>query len=188
MSGISNVRLITDDDLLAQGVNIRKPGADLHETPVETPKYSLLDDDAKVCKVIEEDEFKASYVDNNIQRCYLKDYTPFEETLDNEYLVVKYYNGADTEILFGLVDSGVPQVRAEQYAKSNGIIYPIDDSGALQLNRVNTPTLAYARQWFLDEWKKATDQNLEMADLVDKFVKAGFDPVSGLEGVKSPGE
>jgi hypothetical protein len=191
MSNISNVKLITDDDLLKQGANIREPGTDLKETPTDFTAgklaYPLLDNDLKVCRVINQDELKASYVDNNIQRCYLQDYTPFEETLDNEYLVVKYYTGADTSILFGLIDAG-PEVRAEQYAKTGSIIYPIDDSGSLQLNLVNTPTLVYTRQWVLNEWKKANDQNLEMADLVDKFVKAGFDPVSESLGDASSGE
>jgi hypothetical protein len=187
MDKITNVRLITDADLLAQGANISAQNPSLQDPNVAVRTYSLLDDDAKQCRIIAEDEFKASYVDNNISKCFLQDYTPFEETLDNEYLIINYYNSARTTVLFGLIDAG-PEVRAEQYAKTNGIIYPIDDTGSLQLNLVNTPTLVYTRQWLLNEWKKATDQNLEMAEIVEKFVKAGFDPVSEALGDASPGE
>jgi hypothetical protein len=65
-----------------------------------------------------------------------------------------------------------PGATTDQYAKHNGIIYPIDASGALLLNANNTPTLAYAREWVLDEWKKATEENRKMAELVAPFAKA----------------
>lgn len=181
----SMVKLVTDDDLLRQGVQLREQGPDLQDPSVQAPSYTLIDDDAKNCRVIGEDEFNASYVDNNIVKCFLKDFSPFEETLDNEYLIVRYSNGTGISIQFGLIDSG-PEVRAEEYVKTGGIIYPIDDTGAVQFNAVNTPTLVYSRQWVLDQWKKANDENLEMAELVNEFVKAGFDPVSNLDSVKTP--
>jgi hypothetical protein len=182
---LSTVILVTDKDLLKQGAQLREEGPDLQDPSTQASSYPLLDDDAKNCRVIDEDELRASYVDENIVKCFLADFSPFEETLDNEYLVVRYGNGTQISIQFGLIDAG-PEVRAEEYVKTGGIIYPIDDTGAVQFNAVNTPTLVYSRQWVLDQWKKAGEQNLEMARLVDAFVKAGFDPVANLDSVKVP--
>jgi hypothetical protein len=132
-----------------------------------------------------EAEFKASYVDYNISTCHLQDSSPFEESLDNENLIVSYSNGTNTTIRFGLIDeSGAGGSPAEQYAKTDGLIYPIDDAGNLVMDATNTPTLAATRQWVLDRWKQAGADNLKMAELVNEFVKYGFAPVTGLDSIK----
>lgn len=177
--------IVTDDDLRKQGAILLEDNPDLEEPTVDPSRYALIDDDEKNCRVIDQDEFAASYVDDNITKCYLADFSPFEETLDNEYLVVNYTNGQQIQIQFGLIAAG-PEVRAVEYFKTKGLIYPVDDSGVVQLNSVNTPTLVYTRDWVIDQWKEASQENLQMAELVNAFVQAGFAPVSGLDGVHTP--
>jgi hypothetical protein len=123
--------LVTDADLLAQGAQI-SPDANAPSTQAST--YTLIDNDAKTCRNISEDEFKASYVDDNIGTFNLADSSPFEETLDNELMNINYFDNTQTTIRFGLIDID-SALKAEQYAKSNGIIYPIDAAGALQLDK-----------------------------------------------------
>lgn len=171
--------IVTDDEIKALGFDPHG-GSNLTQPSVNAPTYYLLDDDAKNCRNIDDDEFKASYVDDNIVKCYLADYSPFEETLDNESLVVQYAGGSSISVAFGLIDLDL-KLPADAYLKSGGVIYPIDDTGALRLNGVTTPTLVYTREWVLRQWKNAGDQNVQMADLVDKFVKAGFEPVTSLD-------
>jgi hypothetical protein len=177
--------IISDTDLLNQGVPLQEENPELQEPTVDASSYVLIDNDAKNCRVIDQDEFTASFVDNNIVKCYLADFSPFEETLDNEYLVVNYQNGHQIQIQFGLIDAQ-PGVFPAEYAKTGGLIYPIDESGVVLLNDATTPTLMYTRDWVINQWKEASQENLQMAELVNAFVQAGFAPVSSLDGVHTP--
>jgi len=153
------------------------------QTPTTEHKYSILDNDSKTCRIADEAEFKQSYVDYNISLFRLQDASPFEESLDNENLIVTYADGTVTTIRFGLISTDNSPAPVDEYAKTGGLIYPIDDNGDLQLNATNTPVLAATRQWVLDQWVAASKENLKMAQLVNDFVNAGFAPVSGLGSV-----
>src|SRR6516164_8669067 len=96
---ITNVRLIDRDDLLKAGVKLQEDGPDM-QTPNVEHRYIVVDDDAKVCRVADEAEFKSCYVDHNITTFRLQDISPFEESLDNENLIVTYSGGAAATIRF----------------------------------------------------------------------------------------
>jgi hypothetical protein len=169
-----SVRLIVDDgNLLSQVPDLKEPSLQPHA-------YLLLDDDAKECRIIPEDELEASYVDNNISRYQLDDISPLDPQVDKQFLIITFSTNAQTSILLGLVDWDAA-IRAEQYVKRDGIIYPVDDSGNLMLNVVNTPNLVSIRKKYHSDEQAASETNLKFANLVYEFVQAGFDPVSHLE-------
>ncbi|HET8670241.1 MAG TPA: hypothetical protein VFM05_06305 [Candidatus Saccharimonadales bacterium] len=169
-----NMLVLGDDsDLLTE-----VPGLDLPS--LEPHTYVLVDDDARECRIISEDELEESYVDNNIETFVLEDVNAFAlDLIDSEYLRITYNTGAQISLLLGSVDFH-GGARVDQYAKRNDIIYPIDDSGHLKLNATNTPNLVNVRKWYLEEARRVNDEHLEIADLVHRFVEAGFDPVSHL--------
>jgi len=168
-----SARLIVDDgSLLSQVPGLKEPSLQPHT-------YLLLDDDAKECRIIPEDELEASYVDNNISQYQLDDISPLLQ-VDKQFLIITFSTNAQTSILLGLVDWDTA-IRAEQYVKRDGIIYPIDDSGNLMLNVVNTPNLVNIRKKYHDDARAASETNLKFANLVYQFVQAGFDPASHLE-------
>ena len=144
------------------------PGLVLPST--EPRSYTLVDNDAKVCRSISDDELQATYVDNNIDTYQLLDVNLLTLDVDNQYVTLNYTNGANTALLLGSIDYGAP-VRTEEYGQSNGIIYPIDSDGNLLLNATNTPNLAAIRVWYYNEAKRINDQRLQIAEIVHSFAQ-----------------
>src|SRR5216684_6561333 len=138
---------------------------------VEEHKYSLVDDDAKVCRIITEDELNASYVDSNIRAFQLQDVNILTLDVDNQFVTLTYDHSVQTSLLLGSIDYG-RGVKAEQYGMTNGIIYPIDSGGQLLLNLTNTPNLVAIRTWYYNEAKRLNDQRLQMAEIVHDFTEA----------------
>jgi hypothetical protein len=156
--------------------------AGLTPPALTTKTFLLLDDDAQECRIISQDELEAAYVDNNISTYQLADIDAFGLQVDKEQLILVFNSGKQASILLGLVDWDTA-IRADEYLKSDGIIYPVDESGNLMLNVVNTPNLVYIRKRYHDQAKAASDTDVKFATLVYKFVEAGFDPVSHLDGI-----
>lgn len=153
-----------DSDLLPQVAGLELP-------TVESRSYILVDDDEKVCRVISEAEFDASYVDNDIRTFQLQDLNWLTLDVDNQYVTLTYGDGRQTAILLGSVSlDGAPQVA--EFAKRNGIIYPIDETGALQFDATNTPNLLRIREWYLTEAKRVNDERLQIAEIVHAFSEA----------------
>jgi hypothetical protein len=73
--------------------------------------------------VLSEDELRAAYADSIIDTFQLQDVSWLTLDVDNQYVNVKYTNGASTTLLLGSIYYGAP-VRTEQYGQSSGIIYP----------------------------------------------------------------
>src|ERR1051325_6626242 len=152
-----NMLILGDDsDLLAEVPGLNLPSLDPHT-------YVLVDDDAKECRVISEDELEEFYVDNNIETYVLEDINAFAlDLIDSEYLRITYSTGPQISLLLGAIDLH-GGVRVDQYAKRNDVIYPIDDLGRLRLNATNTPNLVNMRSWYLEEAKRVNDEHLEIA-------------------------
>ena len=49
------------------------------------------------------------------------------------------------------------------------MIYPINDSGELLFDAINTPRLVAMRTWSSDEAKRVNDERLEIAEIVHAF-------------------
>jgi hypothetical protein len=144
------------------------PGLDLPTT--EPRSYTLVDNDAKVCRAITEDELQPTFVDNNIDTFQLLDVNLLTLDVDNQYVTITYTNGESIALLLGSIDYGAP-ARTEEYGQSNGIIYPIDSAGNLLLNATNTPNLAAIRTWYYNEAKRVNDQRLQIAEVVHAFAQ-----------------
>jgi len=153
-----------DSDLLPS-----VPGLD--PPTVQPHTYMLLDDDEKVCRVISEDELEESYVDNNIDTFKLQGVDWLTLDVDKESVDIKYFGGAKTSVLLGSISFGAGK-RADQYAKKDGVIYPIDDFGTLLLSATNTPRLVAMRTWYHKEAKRVNDQRIEIAEMVHQFAHA----------------
>ncbi|MGB8645247.1 MAG: hypothetical protein WCF84_08410 [Anaerolineae bacterium] len=153
-----------DSDLIAEVPGLKLPTVEAHT-------YILVDDDAKECRVISEDELEASYVDNNIHTFQLQEVNLLTLDVDNQYVTITYSSGAQTSLLLGSIDLGGGGL-VEQYAKRNGVIYAIDDAGHVQLDATNTPNLVYVRKWYLGEAKRVNDERIEIAELVHDFAEA----------------
>lgn len=160
---MTSVKLLKFDSDLLSG--------DLVLPSVEENKYVLVDNDAKECRVIGEDEFNASYVDDNIESFQLEDVNWLTLDVDNQFVTLTYSGGAQTALLLGSIDYGGGS-KAEQYGKTNGVIYPIDQSGTLLLNSTNTPNLVNVRTWYYNQAKRINDQRLEIAEVVHAFASA----------------
>ncbi len=150
-------------------VTLLPPAPGVTVPTIETRTFMLLDDDAQECRVIQQDELEASYVDNNITTFQLNDYSPADDTmLNNENVTFTYASGAQITIKLGLIDMNLA-LRAPQYVKRDGLIYPIDDSGNLMLNVVNTPNLYNIHKWYHDKAVEANNTDLKFAKIVYAF-------------------
>jgi hypothetical protein len=145
----------------------------------ETRTFLLLDDDAKVCRIIPQDELDASYVDNNISTYQLDGINPLTLDVDVQQVNLNYASGAQSSILVGIIDWDTA-IRADQYVKRDGLIYPVDDAGNLMLNVVNTPNLVRIRKRYHDDAKAASSTDVEFATIVYEFSHA-LDKYDGLE-------
>lgn len=161
---MANVKLVKFDSDLLPDV----PGLDL--PTIENRTYVLVDDDEKVCRVIDQDELEASYVDNNIVTFKLRDVNWLTLDVDNQFVDITYADGSGTSLLLGSISYG-GGVRTDQYGKTGGIIYPIDAAGNLQLNATNTPRLVGIRIWYYNEAKRVNDQRIEIAEVVHSFAE-----------------
>ena len=153
-----------DSEQLPDVPNLVLPGVDEN-------KYVLVDNDASTCRVIGEDEFNASYVDNNIETFQLEDLNWLTLDVDNQFVTITYSGGVQTALLVSSIDfdSGT---KAEEYGKTNGVIYPIDGSGTFLFNGTNTPNLVAIRTWYHTEAKRINDQRIEIAEVVHAFAEA----------------
>jgi hypothetical protein len=147
--------------------------ADLKLSSVDPRTYILIDNDAQNCRVIQEDEFDASFVDKNIKTYKLDgiESWPQVPNPDKHNVILAYDSGTQATVLVGSIslDNG-PQ--PDQYAKSGGVIYPIDQSGNLLFDATNTPNLSYIRQHYWDMVAQKTATDLLFAEIVASFASA----------------
>ena len=91
-------RPFIDSDLLP-------PVPGLDPPTLEPHTYVLVDNDAKVCRVISEVELEASYVDNNIETFQLQDINVLTLDVDNHDVNITYSSGAKASFLMlGSID------------------------------------------------------------------------------------
>ena len=129
--------------------------------------------------MLSEDELRAAYIDSNIDTFQLQDVSWLTLEVDNQYVNVKYTNGASTTLLLGSIYYGAP-VRTEQYGQSSGIIYPIDADGNLVLNATNTPNIKAMRVCYNSEAKRINYQRLQIAEIVASIVPSS--PLPSTQG------
>ncbi len=158
MAGV-RVQLIPMDEM--EGVTL----------PSVSPReYAVIDHDEKVCRVVDDDEFDASYVDRNIDTFKLRAVNWLTLDVDNNIVDIDYEDGRRASFVLGAIDLSAP-VRTQQYGKSGGVIYPIDESGALRLNATDTPNLAAIRRWYHGEAKRVNDERIKIAEVVHAFAQ-----------------
>ncbi|MGH9562036.1 MAG: hypothetical protein ACRD3S_11340 [Terracidiphilus sp.] len=140
---------------------------------VEPNTYELLDDDAKQCSIIGDDELNAAYVDKHIASYRLDgiETWPQVPNPDNHNVIITYGSGSQATISIGSIGLD-PGPAPDQYYKTGGIIYPIDQSGGSLFNATNTPNLAYIRNQYWDMARKQTETNVMFAEIVATFADA----------------
>ena len=144
------------------------------QLPVVQPNtYQLLDDDAKQCSIIGDDDLNAAYVDKNIASYRLDgiETWPQVPNPDNHNVIITYQNGIQATISIGSIGLD-PGPAPDQYYKTGSIIYPIDQSGASLFNATNTPNLTYMRNQYWDMARKQTETNVMFAEIVATFSSA----------------
>ena len=158
MAGV-RVQLIPMDEM--EGVTLPS---------VSSREYVVIDHDDRVCRVVDEDEFNAAYVDRNIDTFKLRGVNWLTLDVDKNVVDIDYDDGRRASFVLGAIDLSAP-VRADQYGKRGGVIYPIDDSGALRLSATDTPNLAAMRRWYLNEAKRVNDERIRIAEVVHQFAQ-----------------
>lgn len=147
--------------------------ANLELPSVEPNKYVLLDDDAKQCSIIGDDDLNAAFVDRNIDTYKLDgiETWPQVPNPDKHNVILTYKDGHQTSVLIGSIslDNGPAP---DQYYKSGGTIYPIDKSGASLLDATNTPNLSYIRNKYWDMARQKVQTDLMFAQIVATFASA----------------
>lgn len=153
-----------DPDLIDQKVNL---------PTVEPNKYVLLDDDAKQCSIIGDDDLNAYLVDRNIDTYKLDgiESWPQVPNPDKHNVILTYKDGHQTSVLIGSIslDDGLPP---DQYYKSGGTIYPIDKNGAAMLDATNTPNLTFIRNKYWEMARQKVKTDLMFAQIVASFASA----------------
>jgi hypothetical protein len=158
MSGV-RVQLIPMDEM--EGVTL----------PSVSPReYVVVDHDDKVCRVVDETEFDATYVDRNIATFKLRGVNWLTLDVDENVVDIVYDDGRRASVLLGSIDLSAP-VRTQQYGKSGSVINPIDESGAMRLNATDTPNLAAMRRWYHREATRVNDERIEIAEVVHSFAQ-----------------
>jgi hypothetical protein len=164
--GPVHVHFVNIDDLKDQVANPDPP-------TVDRRTYVLLDDDAKQCSIIGDDELNASFVDRNIDTYKLDgiETWPQVPNPDKHNVILTYKDRHQTSVLIGSIslDNGPAP---DQYYKSGGTIYPIDKSGASLLDATNTPNLSYIRNKYWDMARQKVQTDLMFAQIVATFAGA----------------
>lgn len=140
---------------------------------VDPNTYQLLDDDAKQCSIIGDDDLNAAYVDRNIASYRLDgiETWPQVPNPDNHNVIITYQSGAQATVSIGSIGLD-PGPAPDQYYKTGGIIYPIDQSGASLFNATTTPNLAYIRNQYWNMALKQSETNVMLAEIVATFASA----------------
>lgn len=152
-------------------VGLLPPVAGLEVPTVGPHEYVLVDGDERVCRVIGDRELDASYVDNNIETFKLDGVDWLTLDVDKEAIKIVYFNGSAASFPLGWVSLEAGRT-ADQYYKTKGVIYPIDNAGALLLNATNTPNLVRIRRWYHKEARRVNDQRIQIAEVVHAFAEA----------------
>lgn len=159
--------LINQDELgpPPEGVNL---------PTVEARTWPLTDDDASVCRTIDESELAAYYVDYNIAQIAPLQGDPWSKeasVVDNQDLRITYTDGRQFSIRLGLISLGSGPALAE-FRKQGGIIFATDASGNGLFDATNTPQLAFIRNYFHEVLRQQSEQILEIATIVYLFSQA----------------
>jgi hypothetical protein len=109
-------------------------------------------------------------VDNNISTYQLDGINPLTLDVDVQQVILTYASGAQTSILVGIIDWDTA-IRADQYVKRDGLIYPVDEAGNLMLNVVNTPNLVNIRKKYHDDARGASNTDVQFAQIVYIFTQ-----------------
>jgi hypothetical protein len=150
---------------------IEMPAVDGVDLPTIEPRtYYLIDDDEKVCRVIDDAEFQAAYVDNHIDTFKLRNVDWLTLAVDREHVDIVYEDGRTASLLLGSIDYA-PGPRAGEYTKIKGVIYPIDATGTSLFNDTNTPNLVAMRTWYWEEAKRVNDERIRIAEVVHSFAQ-----------------
>ncbi len=151
-------------------INDFPPVPGLNPAEVGPHKFVLIDDDQRMCRVIDDAEFDESYLDSNIATFKLRGVDWLTLAVDKEIVDLTYFDPRKASMLLGSISLDLGR-QAPHYAKVNGVIYPIDLKGFQMLNGANTPNLVGMRRWYHAEVKRLVDERVEIGEVVHAFTK-----------------
>lgn len=158
----THVQVISQDDLDAAGHPL-PPGVDL-PTEEEIP---LQDDDAQQSRLVTWPEIQALYVDNPVDASPVQpDVWTLE--IDSQSVTLTYSNGAQYSVVLGCIDWD-NSVGADHYLQTGNIVFPVDQGGTVMLNKATAPHLVYMRTYLHEEVQKASQDRLDIAEIVNAF-------------------
>jgi len=145
-------------------------------------RFTLDDDDAGNCRLVTEDEIRGEYLDNPTQASPVQpEWLTLE--IDNQPITFTYANGAQYTTPLGSID-WTAHIGADRFRKVGGIVYPVDASGNVMLNRATTPRLVNVREYLHEQIQQRSEERVEMAWLVNAFASI-MSMNSGLDGIKT---
>jgi len=159
---------------MATHVTLVKLPPDLVSSKIDLPavdggNYVLIDNDAKLCRLITDDDIAQASVDNNIATFRLLDVNWLTLDIEDQTLSITYTDGRTANVILGSINYNSAPARSQEFGQSEGIIYPIDDDGGPLLDLSNTPNLAGIHIWYWQEAKRINDERLQMAEIVHAF-------------------
>ena len=159
---------------MATRVTIGQLPPDLVDSRVDLPvvelgHYVLVDNDAKVCRTITDDDLAAASVDRNIATFLLPDVNWLTLDIENQPLRITYTDGRTASVLLGSINFNSAPVRSQEFGQTDGVIFPIDEQGNPLFDLSNTPNLAAIHIWYWREAKRVNDERLVIAEMVHEF-------------------
>ncbi len=176
---MTTVRLV---DVEHTGITL---DTDIKLPTLKARQYILNDDDAKECRIIHKDELFSTHVDNNIlsiEPLQPDPWTLSPDFLDKQDLEITYSDGRTLSIRLGEIS----KERGHEtftYLKTQGISFPIDDSGRLLMNAANTPRLSNVRFTMHEVLRTRSKERLELV-----AIGAAFGMIIGKNGGIGSGE
>lgn len=161
------------------------PDPDIKLPTIEPRQYMVNDHDAKECRIIHKDELLSTHVDNNIlsiEPLQPNPWTLSPDFLDKQELKITYSDGRTLSIRLGKISKERGR-GTFTYLKTQGISFPIDDSGRLLMNAANTPRLSNVRFTMHEVLRTRSNQRLEVV-----AIGAAFGMIIGKNGGIGSGE
>jgi hypothetical protein len=172
--GQSRVRVIDVED------TGRPPPEGVTLPTLPDPQVGLVDQDSGECVALPLSEIRDSpqYVDNDIERVEAR---PLDWlTLQVDTMDLIYGSGQRLTFWLDTIDHS-PRARADSYERRDGVIWPLDSTGAVMLDAQNTPNIVAFASAVHEEIARRHEERIEMGELVVAFAGA----IGRLGGVYS---
>jgi RHS repeat-associated protein len=172
-----SVGLINVDDLPQDRID---PTVDVPTAENRGTKTTLNNRDVGRTEVVYSRDVTGSfgYVDNGLVRVFARGDV---YTLEIQTLIFEHADGTTLEVPYDEINFGVGPA-ASSYERVGGHVYPLRSDGSRAYDAVNTPQIVAGARLWADEVRKASEERLEIAELVNVFSGCIAASASSLNG------